>query len=80
MPAACPAPPESPGTCYYKAVSFHAFEKVNVAVLSVFKSQLRESPALTKLLLGFGCNRRLVAFTKGASNCLNQNELEIVTQ
>ncbi len=29
-----------------------AFEEVNVAVLSVFKSQLRESPALTELLLG----------------------------
>jgi len=56
-----------------------AFDKINVAVLSLFQSQLRESPALTELLLGFGCNRRLV-ITEDGSNCLSQNELEIVTQ
>ena len=46
---------------------------------SVFKSKLRESPALTELLLGCGCNGGLVTFTKGVSNWLNQSMIEIVT-
>ncbi len=42
-----------------------AFEEVHVAGLSVLNLQLCKSPALTELLAGFGCNRRLIALYKG---------------